>query len=87
MCALGEKRTRRLGRESTPDSADSSLQETLSVVNLEDLPLFKFEILANATDRFSDVNKLGKGGFGPVYKVISYLKRITYHVDFVNMRC
>ncbi|KAI3466616.1 hypothetical protein Pfo_023279 [Paulownia fortunei] len=64
----GKKRTRKLGTAGTSDSVDSSLQDALSKVNLEELPLFKFEILANATDRFSDANKLGKGGFGPVYK-------------------
>ncbi|KAL0452590.1 UNVERIFIED_CONTAM: G-type lectin S-receptor-like serine/threonine-protein kinase [Sesamum latifolium] len=52
----------------TSDSVDSSLQNALRRANLEELPLFKFEILADATDRFSDANKLGKGGFGHVYK-------------------
>lgn len=31
--------------------------------------VFKFTALKAATDNFSDGNKLGKGGFGPVYKV------------------
>nr|DAD23137.1 TPA_asm: hypothetical protein HUJ06_024600 [Nelumbo nucifera] len=33
-----------------------------------ELTLFKFEDLAKATDNFDSVNKLGKGGFGLVYK-------------------
>ncbi|KAK1370436.1 Receptor-like serine/threonine-protein kinase [Heracleum sosnowskyi] len=33
-----------------------------------DLPLFKFLEVAKATNNFSDDNKLGEGGFGPVYK-------------------
>ncbi|XP_028194660.1 G-type lectin S-receptor-like serine/threonine-protein kinase At4g27290 [Glycine soja] len=33
-----------------------------------DLPSFDFSILANATENFSTENKLGQGGFGPVYK-------------------
>ncbi|KAL3820638.1 hypothetical protein ACJIZ3_006543 [Penstemon smallii] len=37
-------------------------------VKFEELPLFKFEILSNATDNFNLINKLGQGGFGPVYK-------------------
>ncbi|KAL2244865.1 UNVERIFIED_CONTAM: G-type lectin S-receptor-like serine/threonine-protein kinase [Sesamum indicum] len=49
-------------------SVDSFVQDALSQVNHEELPLFKFEILANATNRFDEANKLGKGGFGPVYK-------------------
>ncbi|KAI4333780.1 hypothetical protein L6164_018544 [Bauhinia variegata] len=33
-----------------------------------DLPLFDLPTLAIATDNFSDKNKIGEGGFGPVYK-------------------
>ena len=33
------------------------------------LPTFDFATIAAATDHFSDGNKLGEGGFGPVYKV------------------
>ncbi|XP_071701192.1 G-type lectin S-receptor-like serine/threonine-protein kinase At4g27290 isoform X2 [Rutidosis leptorrhynchoides] len=33
-----------------------------------DLPLFSFSRLLTATDNFSEENKLGEGGFGPVYK-------------------
>jgi hypothetical protein len=32
------------------------------------LPLFSFASVSMATDNFSDTNKLGEGGFGPVYK-------------------
>jgi hypothetical protein len=32
------------------------------------LPLFSFVSVSAATNNFSDVNKLGEGGFGPVYK-------------------
>nr|GMC50238.1 G-type lectin S-receptor-like serine/threonine-protein kinase [Ipomoea batatas] len=38
-----------------------------------DIPFFSLEIILAATDSFSDANKLGQGGFGPVYKVISRL--------------
>ena len=34
-----------------------------------DLLLFKFEKLAVATNNFHESNKLGRGGFGPVFKV------------------
>ena len=43
--------------------------ENLSEVELQDLPLFDFEKLATATNNFHLTNKLGQGGFGPVYKV------------------
>ncbi|KAL9275353.1 G-type lectin S-receptor-like serine/threonine-protein kinase-like protein, partial [Drosera capensis] len=33
-----------------------------------DLPLFRFNMIVRATNNFSDKNKLGEGGFGPVYK-------------------
>lgn len=35
-----------------------------------ELPLMEFEAVAIATNNFSDGNKLGKGGFGIVYKVM-----------------
>jgi hypothetical protein len=34
-----------------------------------ELPLFEFTAIANATSNFSINNKLGEGGYGPVYKV------------------
>ena len=34
-----------------------------------DLPLFDLDTILNATNEFSRNNKLGEGGFGPVYKV------------------
>ncbi|KAK3199397.1 hypothetical protein Dsin_022812 [Dipteronia sinensis] len=33
-----------------------------------ELPMFELSTIANATDNFSLHNKLGEGGFGPVYK-------------------
>ncbi|CAJ2670178.1 unnamed protein product [Trifolium pratense] len=40
----------------------------LSQVKLHELLLFDFEKLATATNNFHLSNKLGQGGFGPVYK-------------------
>lgn len=42
------------------------------------LPLFSFASVAVATDNFSLDNKLGEGGFGPVFKVRFFLVRIQY---------
>ncbi|CBI20447.3 unnamed protein product, partial [Vitis vinifera] len=33
-----------------------------------EIPLFDLDTLLNATNKFSSDNKLGEGGFGPVYK-------------------
>jgi len=38
-----------------------------------ELQIFSFESVVSATDDFSDENKLGEGGFGPVYKVVQSL--------------
>lgn len=39
----------------------------------EDMELLKFDLctISRATDNFSDNYKLGEGGFGPVYKVVT----------------
>ena len=34
-----------------------------------ELPIFDLTTISNATDNFEINNKLGEGGFGPVYKV------------------
>ena len=36
-----------------------------------DVPFFYLESILIATNNFSNENKLGEGGYGPVYKVIS----------------
>jgi len=50
---------------------DEPLKQTGSEVfgELHELLLFDFERLATATNNFHESNKLGQGGFGPVYKV------------------
>ncbi|XP_050290556.1 receptor-like protein kinase FERONIA [Quercus robur] len=58
------RRARRLlGNEEshTPFPSDNLNQ-------VQELPLFNFEMLVSATNDFHLSNKLGQGGFGPVYK-------------------
>ena len=53
----------------TTDSTAIVLKNETREVNIGDLPKFTFEMLANATNQFHEDNLLGRGGFGPVYKV------------------
>ncbi|XP_010247747.1 PREDICTED: G-type lectin S-receptor-like serine/threonine-protein kinase At4g27290 isoform X2 [Nelumbo nucifera] len=46
---------------------ERSYRDESNIDNLE-LPSFDFATIVKATDNFSDTNKLGEGGFGPVYK-------------------
>jgi hypothetical protein len=40
-----------------------------------ELPIFDLATIASATHNFSNNNKLGEGGFGPVYKVNNNITR------------
>lgn len=43
-----------------------------------DLPLFDLATIIDATNNFSRKNKVGEGGFGPVYWVI--ISRLNYRL-------
>lgn len=60
------------------DSSEIVLRDDIDTNSLDELPLYSFEMLANATDQFNADNLLGKGGFGPVYKVITSSVLIIY---------
>ncbi|KAK6264833.1 hypothetical protein SCA6_020267 [Theobroma cacao] len=49
--------------------SDNVHGDNINQANLQELPLFNFEELATATNNFHPTNKLGQGGFGPVYRV------------------
>lgn len=53
-------------RTSLQHIKGSRLEEQDSLV----LPMFEFDSILIATNNFSTTNKLGQGGYGPVYQVI-----------------
>ncbi|KAG6394014.1 hypothetical protein SASPL_144590 [Salvia splendens] len=57
------------GQMFTTDSTAIVLRNETKEVNIGELPKFTFEMLAKATNWFHEDNLLGRGGFGPVYKV------------------
>ncbi|CAK9172100.1 unnamed protein product, partial [Ilex paraguariensis] len=68
---IAKLRGRKQKPEAHPDDpTESMLRDKTHLIKLEELPLFSFENLAKATDNFHGANKLGQGGFGPVYKVM-----------------
>ncbi|KAL5804342.1 hypothetical protein ACOSQ3_031142 [Xanthoceras sorbifolium] len=53
--------------EKTESNREANQENEDGKEDLE-LPLFELSTIVNATDNFSFNNKLGEGGFGPVYK-------------------
>ncbi|KAH8493482.1 hypothetical protein H0E87_020292, partial [Populus deltoides] len=54
------------GRATVGD--DYSDKDIQGEVTSQDLPLIRLDVIHEATKQFSDENKLGQGGFGPVYR-------------------
>ena len=49
-----------------------------------DVPFFNLKSILAATDYFSNTKKLGQGGFGPVYKVLTFLVLNQYSCLFTS---
>ena len=47
--------------------------------------VLSFDDIREATNSFSEVNKLGEGGYGPVYKVITSNLFYHYQVPLVEL--
>ncbi|GLT61435.1 hypothetical protein SLA2020_341400 [Shorea laevis] len=61
-CFLKRKRSLEERREEKGEYYNRVQKENM------ELPVFELAIISHATDNFSLTNKLGRGGFGPVYK-------------------
>lgn len=67
FCAIKKKRSRMKKRGKKEH--DSDINSTgFSTEDLDELPFFTLDSIAKATNGFSMNNKIGEGGFGPVYK-------------------
>uniref|UniRef100_A0A803LL28 non-specific serine/threonine protein kinase n=1 Tax=Chenopodium quinoa TaxID=63459 RepID=A0A803LL28_CHEQI len=67
LCSIGWRwKSRRYGKKKRLNKC--SLDDGMDLVQFQDLPLFKFKNLEVATNNFAIDNKLGRGGFGSVYK-------------------
>jgi hypothetical protein len=67
---------------STEHSGPADLSMEGDQANGLELPLFNFNCVAIATNNFSEENKLGEGGFGPVYKVMNlYVKHLCINLE------
>ncbi|KAH0697200.1 hypothetical protein KY289_014682 [Solanum tuberosum] len=64
-----KRKNEALLREASPKFyQEGMIKDDINQVKIEDITLYSFDMLANATDSFQSASKLGEGGFGPVYK-------------------
>lgn len=64
--------TQHFGTTNTFQSSRDALREYIGKHDLSELLIYDFDTILIATENFSITNKLGQGGFGPVYKVIIF---------------
>ncbi|PRQ36649.1 putative protein kinase RLK-Pelle-DLSV family [Rosa chinensis] len=63
-----ELKTQRLESTSMTKIHRDGIREYIGKYNLSELKIYDFDSILIATNNFSITNKLGQGGFGPVYK-------------------
>ncbi|GMP65612.1 hypothetical protein CsSME_00026333 [Camellia sinensis var. sinensis] len=70
MLYVRKRKKKNLQLHTEGNLAHNSKQSYTNQIEKEDLelPLFDFATIANSTNQFSIDNKLGEGGFGPVFK-------------------
>ena len=71
MSLFDSKRSLSNNRDSS--NANSSASESGNI----EITFFVLKTVIAATENFSSTNKLGRGGFGPVFKVINF----SYHFE------
>lgn len=59
--------------------SDKSLDVKGHQMGHNDLRVYSYASVMNATNNLSEENKLGEGGFGPVYKVRAYIFKCLYY--------
>ncbi|KAK9706611.1 hypothetical protein RND81_07G138800 [Saponaria officinalis] len=68
LCRQHGMRVMRLSRKNPRQRKYMVKDDDADDIGIGELSMFEFEQLVNATDNFQDGNKLGRGGFGTVYK-------------------
>lgn len=68
VCLFYQLKRRKALQKGTLEEEDGFDGDNKDSTDDLELPLIDISILRKATDNFSDYNKLGEGGFGPVYK-------------------
>jgi hypothetical protein len=68
-CSIAKKKKKKFDSPHIYAAIRRSLIESLWPRSSSDLPLMDLASILEATDNFSKANKLGEGGFGPVYRV------------------
>ncbi|CAN6546576.1 unnamed protein product [Malus baccata var. baccata] len=63
-----KEKTKLMQSNHTSDNSRDNLQEYIRKHDPSELFIYDFDSILNATNNFSTMNKLGEGGFGPVYK-------------------
>ncbi|RXH99303.1 hypothetical protein DVH24_011628 [Malus domestica] len=61
-------KTKLMQLNHTSDHSGDNLQEYIRKHDPSELFIYDFDSILTATNNFSTTNKLGEGGFGPVYK-------------------
>ena len=80
-CRAGNVRFLRQNNNLQHQGVDWEMEAELS-----EFSVFDFDDILDATDNFSEENKLGEGGFGPVYKVVNVKMSYILHSFPYNRR-